>query len=64
MQIADGREGLTKKLEALGLTDNSMLILVGKESSILGQLHHHVYRVILNECVPKLDDMRMVNSCV
>jgi hypothetical protein len=41
-----------------------VLILVGKESSILGQLHHHVYSVILDERVPKLNDMRMVDDCV
>lgn len=41
-----------------------MLILVGKESPILGQFHHHIDSVILNERVPELYDMRVVNCCM
>lgn len=41
-----------------------MLILVRKECAILSQFHDHVYSVTLNEGVPKLNDMRVVDSCV
>jgi hypothetical protein len=43
------------------LVDGSMLILVGEERAVFGQLHDHVDFAFLNEGVPKFDDVRVVD---
>ena len=61
VQIFEGAESLAEELEGLGLADGSVLVLVGEEGAILGQLHNHVNDVIFDKRVPQLDDVRVVD---
>ena len=64
MHIFDGGQTLTKKLEGLGLGESLLLVLVVKQSAVLGQFHDHVDGIILYESVPKFDDVRVVDTGV
>ena len=64
MEIFEGTEGLAEELEGLCLTDGSVLVLVGEEGTVLGQLHNHVNNVIFDEGVPQFDDVRVVDPRV
>ena len=64
MEIFEGTESLAEELEGLSLTDGSVLVLVGEEGAVLGQLHNHVNDVIFDEGVPQFDDVRVVDPRV
>lgn len=61
MQVSNCRECLTEELESLGLADDLCAVLICEESAILREFHDHIDHILLDDGVPQLDDMRMVD---
>lgn len=64
MEIPNGRKSLAKEFEAFCFADDAMFILISKESAILSELHDHIDSALLDECIPELNYMRVVHSCM
>ena len=60
MKIANSLQSLDKEFESLTLRKYTLRILIRKEVSLLRIFHYHIDRISIQNSVPQLDDMWMV----
>ena len=64
VEVAECGEGLAEELECLCLADDLRAVLIGEESAVLREFHDHIDDGVLDDGVPELDDVRVVDCGV
>ncbi len=64
VEITNALQGLNEKLECLGLRKHMLIVLVAEQVPIICVFHYHVDAVVLEEGVPQLYYLRVVQPIV